>query len=527
MATLCNRIWRSTYKDSVTLMRMSLAASALPRVRRAAVMMGTAQNHHYLTEAGLYTPELDAASPHDLVAVVDAEDEEAAASAMATVAGFLETPESTARQSGAAQRPRTYRQALEVQTDANLALVSIPGEYAAAEALRALKRGLNVMIFSNHVPVEQEVELKTLAVQRGLLVMGPDCGTAIIGGQPLAFANKVRSGNIGVIGASGTGIQQVTTLIDRLGAGVSHAIGVGGRDLWEAVGGLSMLQAIDLLLADEQTQVLVLLSKPCAPAVAARILERVRGTRIPMVVNFLGGDPAPVAASGAIPAVTLEEAAVQAVRLASNKDICAPVPTPEDLQRAAGIRLTPEQRYIRGLFAGGTLAYEAMCVLASESMTLHSNIPLDHAERLADVELSIGHTVIDFGDEKFTSGRPHPMIDSRLRAERIRQEALDSEVAVLLLDVILGYGSQSNPAASLVPAITAARAQAAAAGRDLAVVIYVCGTAADPQGLAAQEAALRAAGAIVCPTGAGAARLALALAQRELTHGMKGDELVG
>lgn len=508
-----SRIWRGSYHDSVALMRMSAAASSLPGIREVAVVMGTAQNRHYLEEAGMWTPELAEAAADDLIAVIDATEEGAAEQALGTIAELLVAKSPSVGPAAPARRPRTYRQAVQTLPEANLALISVPGVYAAAEALQALKRGLNVMIFSDHVPVEQEVELKVYAATRGLLVMGPDCGTALIGGRPLAFANRVRRGSIGVIGASGTGIQQVTTLIDRLGAGVSHAIGVGSRDLSEAVGGLSMLQAIDLLLADEDTEVLVLLSKPCAPAVVERILGRVQGARVPVVINFLGTAPALLAADGVTTAATLEEAAVQAVRLALHQDVQPPKPATQDAERAQAFHPASGQRYIRGLYAGGTLAYEAMCILAPELGPVHANIPLNNAWRLPDSHRSLGHTVVDFGEDEFTSGRPHPMLDSRLRVERIRQEAQDPETAVVLLDITLGFGAQPDPAGSLASAIAEARRTAAEAARELAVVAAVVGTAADPQELAAQEATLRAAGAIVCPSGAAAARLALRLVQ--------------
>src|SRR5580704_9603583 len=97
------------------------------------------------------------------------------------------------------------------------------------------------MIFSDNVPIAEEASLKHEARERGLMVMGPDCGTAIIGGVPLAFANAVPRGDIGIIGASGTGIQEVSTLIARAGRGVRHAIGTGGRDMHAEVGGLTTL----------------------------------------------------------------------------------------------------------------------------------------------------------------------------------------------------------------------------------------------------------------------------------------------
>src|SRR5690606_14776291 len=125
-----------------------------------------------------------------------------------------------------------------------------PGVYAAFEAFRALENNLNVMMFSDNVTVEDEIKLKDLAVKKDLLMMGPDCGTAIINGVGLCFANKIKRGPIGLVAASGTGLQEVTVLIDQFGGGISQAIGVGGRDLSKDVMGRMTLHAINALNAD-------------------------------------------------------------------------------------------------------------------------------------------------------------------------------------------------------------------------------------------------------------------------------------
>lgn len=499
-------IRKNTYQDSVALMRLSTELAALPGIVRCSAIMGTPQNLVVLAEGGLLPPEGIQAGPSDLVVAVAAEMTEAAEQAVALAEKRL-APKGLA-EGGAAETIalKTLRQAVSALAEANMVLVSTPGPYAAAEAMQAIKQGLHVMIFSDSVALEDEVTLKKYGVGRGLLVMGPDCGTAVIGGRPVGFANQVRSGSIGLVGASGTGLQQVMCLVDRLGEGISHAIGVGSRDLSEAVGGLSMLQAMDMLLADPATRVLVLLSKPAAPAVVERILRRVAEAQIPVVVNFLGGDPTPVRAAGAIPAATLEEGALAAVSLLRGpsrygfglSDSASKMPV-----------LAPSQRFVRGAFAGGTLAHEAILTLVPSLGAVNANFKAPGAKVLSDPLRSEGHTVVDYGADEFTVGRPHPMIDGRLRAERVRQEGADPETAVLLLDFILGYGSNADPVGSLLPAIQDARAAAKARGGELAVVASVCGTAADPQGLQAQEAALREAGVLVAPTNAGAARIAV------------------
>jgi len=338
-----------------------------------------------------------------------------------------------------------------------------------------------------------------LAEERGLLVMGPDCGTAIIGGVPLGFANAVRRGPIGLAAASGTGLQQVSSLIHRLGSGVSHAIGTGGRDLDERVGGRTMLAAIGALMADPGTEIVVLISKPPSPLVAARILEALRGAPKPVVVNFLGDEPGAVRAVGAHPAATFEEAARLATALARGETPVATDrgadPQLDALGRDAAGRLAPGQREIRGLFSGGSLAGEAKLILRSVLG------PNRH------------DAILDLGDDEYTVGRPHPMIDPRLRNEQIVATAEDPSVAVLLLDVVLGYGSNPDPAGAMAPAIADAMALAASAGRHLLVVASVCGTDADPQGLDRQERILAQAGVMLESSNARAAMLAASIAK--------------
>ena len=506
------------YKDSVNLMRIAEAAAALEGVRRAALVMGTAANKAILDEAGELTDEARAAGPDDLVVVLEAESDQALADASARVEAMLAGGEAEGDGTARQERPaRALAAALSRLPDANLVLVSTPGAYAGAEALKALRRGLNVFLFSNDVPVEQEVHLKTLARRKGLLVMGPDCGTAIIAGVPLGFANVVRRGAVGLVGAAGTGIQEVSCLIDRLGEGVSHAIGTGTGDVSAEVGGATMRQGLEALRADPATRVIVVVSKPPAPAAAETVLGLIGTCEKPVVVLFLGGDPEPVRAAGAVPAATLEEAAAAGVALARGetpgRGEAAPLPDAERVRAEAG-RLGPGQRYIRGLFSGGTLCSEAQVVWRERGIAAYSNVPLDAARRLGDPGESREHTAVDMGTDEFTVGRPHPMIDFRYRVERLRREARDPATAVVLLDVVLGYGAHPDPASALVPAVREARALAEREGRYLPVVASVCGTEGDPQRRSAQEARLREAGVLLMPSNAAAARAAAAIATR-------------
>ncbi len=502
------KIVHNIYRDSVALMQVSARIAALEGVEQASVVMATKGNLDLLRQAGLLEGDCEAA-PSDLLIVVQSDSDVAIQNAFAETERELSSTAETAQQNASQPiLPRTIAMGLTAQPGANLALISTPGEYAAAEALKALRCGLNVMLFSDNVSISDELMLKQEAQQRDLLVMGPDCGTAIVDGIPLAFANAVRRGPIGVIGASGTGIQQVTSLIDQYGLGVSHAIGTGGRDLKSEVGGATMLRAIDELDADPDTSVVVLVSKPPAREVADKVLARVRTADKPFVVCFLGAAVEPAVSSGVIAARTLEEAAVLAVAAAQGKSLEIDVP---DLPSMRTTRFAPGQQFVRGLYSGGTFCYEATLLLSQSLGDVQSNTPVGTAAALGDVWSSDGHTLLDLGDDEFTRGRPHPMIDHRLRNERILQEATDPTVALILFDVVLGYGAHADPAAEMLPAVRAAQSLAERDGRRLGFVGFICGTARDPQGLARQEAALREAGVMLATSNAQAARAAAAM----------------
>ena len=496
-------IHRNSYRDSVELMGIAAQLEQLDGIQRAGLVMATPANLAVLAEAGLTDAAAGGPGPNDLVVAVAADDVAAAESALERAATILVAGTGDADGPLETRTAQTLGEGLAELPDANLVLVSTPGTYASAEALRALKRGLNVFLFSDNVPIEDEIQLKSLAERKGLLIMGPDCGTAIVGGVPLGFANAVRRGPIGLVGASGTGLQQVTSLIHRYGSGVSHAFGTGGRDLDERVGGTTMLAAIRLLLADPGTAVIVLISKPPSAAVAARILDAVRSSPKPVVVNFLGGDAAAVEAVGAHPAPTFESAARLAVALVDGTpiptdapDVLSALRDPRLVARAdeAAARLAPGQREIRGLYSGGSLAGEAKIVLGAV-------LGAGRRDR-----------IVDLGDDEYTVGRPHPMIDPRLRNEHIVATAAEAAVGVVLLDVVLGYGSHPDPAEALAPAIADAMSRAISAGRHLLVVASVCGTELDPQGFERQEQILAQTGVLLESSNARAAMLAASIA---------------
>jgi FdrA protein len=492
------------YKDSVALMRVAQAMLAMEGVVNATLQMGNPANKEILAEAGLLTTEVASAGPSDVMVVVQATSSKACSSAMDAAKSQLAGTAKAA--SGSAQEevaPRTVGMGLAKLSLANIVQISVPGSYAAAEALKAVKQGLNVFMFSDNVPLAQEVAIKTEATKRDVLVMGPDCGTAIIGGVPLGFANNVRKGNIGLVAASGTGLQEVTTQIHRMGGGVSHAIGTGGRDVYADVGGITMLQGIALLAKDAGTKVIAIVSKPPAPEVTAKVMAALEATGKPAVVLFLGSDLK--SSSKRIHTTrTMVDCAAAAIKLAGSKGI-ALVPYAIPVKP----KFTKQQIYLRALYSGGTYCSEAQILWTRAGLTIHSNIPARGATELENPKSqSVGHTALDLGDDAFTVGKPHPMIDQGARVERILKEAADPSVRLILLDVVIGWGAHADPASELATAIAQAKRIAKAGGRNLAVIGFVCGTDKDPQGFAAQEAKLKSAGMVLASNSANAAWLA-------------------
>lgn len=474
-----------SYHDSVVLLRLQRGLSELPGVLDAGVAMATPANRDVLAASGLWTGEADECAAADLVIVVKAETAAAAAEALSRVDALL-----AVRASGAGgYRPRSLSAALRQLPTARWVLISIPGRHAAALAGEALEAGRSVFLYSDNVAVADELALKQKAAERGLLVLGPDCGTALVGGAGLGFANRVRAGSIGLVGPSGTGLQAVTSRIHAQGGGVSQALGTGGRDLSVAIGGLAAEAALDLLARDPATRVIVLISKPPEPAVAARLLTRARASGKPVVACFLGLVP-PGRRLGPVHfAAGLAEAADLAVALAG----AAPASPPAGVSQPPSASADP--RFLRGLFSGGTLAYEAQLALELVLEPLWSNAPVGAVRQLRDPLASRDHTILDLGADEFTVGRLHPMLDPDLRLRRLRAEAADSSVGLIVLDVVLGDGAHADPAGVLAPEIERVLAARRAAGQPLIMVAWVVGTAADPQNLGEQEATLQRAGA--------------------------------
>ncbi|MGI2295101.1 acyl-CoA synthetase FdrA [Paenibacillus sp. GXUN7292] len=471
-------IKKNTYFDSVSLMSLTTKANQIEGIEQAFIAMGTKMNKEVLQNVGLMTAELEEAKNSDLMIVIKAATDDLAEQSYEAVEElFIKKDEAI----GASDiKYPTIDSAAKSIPGANLAVISVNGAFAAREAKKALENDLHVMLFSDNVSVEEEIELKQMAHERGLFLMGPDCGTAIINNIGLCFANKVRKGSIGIVGASGTGSQEVSVRIHDFGGGITQLIGTGGRDLSEKVGGIMMLDGMKALNEDDATKVIVLISKPPAKSVEQKVLAEIKNMNKPVVVCFIGGSEEAVVAAGGHFAKTTKEAALKAVILSGvdeSKIDKHPLNLP--LIEEVKAKLTPEQKYIRGLFCGGTLCDESMYLAMEKYDDVYSNIPKDPEKRLINIQVSEAHTFIDFGDDEFTNGKPHPMIDPSTRIDRFKQEAKDPSVGVILMDFVLGYGSHEDPVGVMVPAIIEAKQLAEQEGRHLEIVGYVLGTDLD------------------------------------------------
>ncbi|HZU86008.1 MAG TPA: acyl-CoA synthetase FdrA [Anaerolineaceae bacterium] len=510
--TVKTLIKTSEYHDSVTLMLVARELLKLPGMQDTAVVMGTEANKSLLEQSGLLTAEVKAASPNDLVIAIKTSGD--ADQALAEAEKLLQKKSGSEEEAGQF-RPKTVRSAVKARPEANVAIISVSGRYAADEAWECLERGLHVLLFSDNVTLQDEIALKEYARDYGLLLMGPGAGTAILNGVALAFANVIPSGPVGIVSAAGTGLQEVSTLLAKNGVGITQGIGTGGRDLKKEVGGIMFLEGLKALQADPATKVICLVSKPPAPAVAQKVIEQVLKSDKPTVICLLGGDTSGIkSAPHVYPVTTLQEAGLLAAKLAGAKipDPSQSIVSETDELRKLGkelrTKLKPAQKHVRALFSGGTLCYETQVIwrdLFSEKVL--SNAPLDHAFQMPDSTRSEGNVAVDLGEEEFTVGRPHPMIDNDLRVRRLLQEARDPSVGVIMLDVVIGYGAHPDPAAELGAAVQQARREAAAAGRELLVVASVTGTEGDPQSLSRSTETLKAAGVTVCNSNAAASRL--------------------
>ncbi|MEJ7542086.1 acyl-CoA synthetase FdrA [Staphylococcus intermedius] len=481
-------IKENTYQDSIVLMLLSNKLNSIDGVKKVSVMMGTPANKDIFRASGLGSDELDQANPNDIVVVIDTEDEAKVNEVDEMVEATLKG-ENNVDASSNEQEVHNWKRAMELAKQPNMALISIPGQYAAMEAENALNEGLHVFMFSDNVPKADELRLKEMAHEKGLLVMGPDCGTGIIHSVPLAFTNIVNEGDIGLVGASGTGIQEVTTIIDREGKGVTNAIGTGGRDLSTEIGAITMLDSIKALNQDPKVKVITVISKPPAKEVKEKVLNVLRNIEKPVVTLFLGDVPT-YHEPGIYHAYTLEEAARVSVQLSNGE---TPHFEPSILTDIEA-EFVEGQMGIKGFYSGGTLASEA-------AMLINHALKNTKSEKQDGYMLKTeAHAVIDLGDDIYTQGKPHPMIDPEKRIEMLEASIEDETTAVILLDDVIGNGSHDDMASELAPTISKVIQHAKEKGRHIVVLATVVGTAQDHQGYQQQIDILKRAGAVICET---------------------------
>lgn len=504
------KIFKNEYFDSVTLMSLSAKLSKNKDIKQVVVLMATEMNKELMIRTGFDKETINSVSDNDLVVGVMASNIEICKDIIEEAIDELRNGK---KQHGGKEEIKysSIHAAINNGVQANIAVISVPGEYAAREARIALENNLNVMLFSDNVSIENERKLKEYASKKGLFLMGPDCGTSIINNVGLCFANAVPSGNIGLIAASGTGLQEVTVIISRLGGGISQAIGVGGRDLNETVGGIMMLDGIKALENDENTKVIVLISKPPAEIVKDKILKEVQKINTPVVICFI--DSKETSDNDKLVfSENLADAAYKAVAISKGencKTLNIDMGKYNEIIEKENKKLNANQKYIRGLFCGGTLCSESLSIIRKSMGEIYSNISKNDEEKMKDVFISKANTMLDLGDDVFTKGKPHPMIEPTIRLDRIVQEAKDENTAVILLDFELGYGCHDDPVGVTIDSIKEAQNIAQNDGRYISFVGYVCGTNLDKQKLSYQEKLLKDAGVNVAYSNAEATMLAV------------------
>jgi succinyl-CoA synthetase alpha subunit len=506
-------IRKNQYYDSVFLMMVSKRLAGTKGVQQNAVLMGSDANKGLLSNIGIHDTQIDAARPTDLIVAVIADTQQIVNQVFDKLDEYLQGGVPSASVS----KLHSLEDGLTQKPDANLVTISVPGEYAAREAHKALEFGLNVFLFSDNVSMDDELKLKQFAVKKNLLVMGPDCGTCLLDGVGIGFANVVRQGSIGVIGTSGTGLQEFTSQVHNAGFGISHAIGMGSRDLSDKIGGLSTMVALDKLEADPSTKVIALISKPPGTVTLTKLSKRLRTCKKPIVGCFLGIQNEIKAGTSFQRAHLIDDA----VRLSILQIGGTPVSSQDQftLQELEWLSRensswSSQQKYVRGLFAGGTFCYQSQQIFQDADIPVYSNAPLNPKYRLASPDHSIEHSIVDMGDDHYTLGKPHPMIDGTMRKQRILAEALDPQVAVLLLDFILGYNASIDPVGELLEAIIEAKKMTQNRGGALSVVASICGTDDDPQDLSLQIRMLQESGVIVFRSNAKAAHFSCNLIKR-------------
>lgn len=496
------------YKDSITLMAVTNSIKSLDNVKNVSVSMATEMNKDILKNIGFSGIEIDNASETDMIIAVETD---------GNINDIVELVEKELNKKNVKNTNggiyENTAAAINDDEDINLAIISIPGNFAYREVKRCLDKGINVMLFSDNVPIEEEKSLKEYAVSKDLLMMGPDCGTSIINDTGICFANKIKTGNIGIIGASGTGLQEVSVLINNLGYGISNAIGVGGRDLSEDIGGIMTLKSIDFLENDKKSDMIIVISKPPSNKIAKKIIERMTKIKKKKLICFINGNKELLDGADIPFEITLEDTAYKAVNIIDNnfnKSVLDDSVFIENISKNIIENIEngkKKGKYLRALYCGGTLASETD-MLIRRDFNVFSNVTKNKDFLLKEPFSSKENTIIDLGDDYFTRGKAHPMIDPTIRNSRIIEEAKDKEVALLLLDFELGYGSNDNPAGIAIESINIAKKIAEQDGRRLVVIGYILGTEYDKQDKNKQEKMLKDNGVFLANSNAQASRIA-------------------
>lgn len=506
------------YRDSLNLLKISdIMKRSSSGIVEAVVIMGTKTNKAVLVKLGFPSTKINQATESDLIIAIEAVDKGSVDSALRKVEELLHSDGSSDTSSSVSENPTDLDSALVSMSNANLALISIPGEYVKDLSIKLSNEGIHQQIFSDHVPLDDELTIKEYAAKKGVLVLGPGAGTSIINGKGIGFSNVLRKGPVGIIAAAGTGLQEVSSLLDQCDIGVKYGLGVGANDPKEKIGGLMMLEALKVLEELPDIEIMTIVSKPPSPRAKKKIIDYiVKNGKKKYVLAFLGGghdDSLPKSTKSKIVQVTTLASAVFAVAgLTSNElykqSLVRLHIEPEILQRSVAKEwkgFGQQQKYIRALYTGGTFAYETQVILNGILKDLFSNAPTGRTKKLPQSSKSKKHSILDLGEEEFTQGRPHPMIDPTIRRLRLVEESQDPEVGVVMMDFVLGYGSNPDPVGAVLNEIGQVKATARKSGRYLSIVTHVCGTKRDPQGYDESIRKLENAGALVFPTNALAA----------------------
>ncbi len=503
-------IQKSVYYDSVKLMLVTNEMNTLDGILEVAIVMGTDLNKETLERTGLMTSEANEATPTDMIVAFAAESEEAIDIALQKLDESLNAK--SALDEGETYRPKSLETAVKMQPNSNFCIISVPGKYAKDAAMEALRNNLHVMLFSDNVSLEEELELKQYAAKKELLVMGPDCGTALINNIPLCFSNKVNEGDIGIVAASGTGAQEVMVLVSENGAGLTQVIGTGGRDLSVEINGLMVLQGLTALNNDAATKVIVLISKPPAKSVADKVLSFIKDhVKKPVVINFLGKNFEQKSDGNLYFESTLEGTALKAIELSKGvkSESLMDLAVIETIAKRESAQLSHNQKYICGLYSGGTLAYECMFMLEDKYGYVESN--LSKKNKVNNPQAINAHTTIDLGEDEFTVGRAHPMIDPTLRHEIFVNALKNKSIAILVLDMVLGYGANMQPEKVFVNSLRKMKTEFSASNRHISIIVNILGSENDPQDYQAIVKELESVGVIIAPSNQSAVKLAIAI----------------